>query len=249
VKFWHYWMGGSIWAGWPAFLNFFREVCDLDLGEDLNGRLEAYVAVTESAGYWWPNKDFVMVSERPIRLQRDDQGRLHSTDGYALQYPDGWGLCVSHGVTVPTDIILNPESISAERINKEANAEVRRVMMDRFGWERYLRESNAKQVQRDACGILWRKEVPDDEALVMVEVLNSTPEPDGQLTRDEAAARFAPDTPVCHDGMMIPLSQAPKNLRFKGYMLRVPESMHRARQAVAWTFNMAEEEYEPAMQS
>jgi hypothetical protein len=34
-------------------------------------------------------------------------------------------------------------------------------------------------VQRDHCGNLWRAEMPGDEPLVMIEVRNATPDPDG----------------------------------------------------------------------
>jgi hypothetical protein len=36
---------------------------------------------------------------------------------------------------------------------------------------------------------------------------------------------------------------------FKDYFLRVPPTMARAREAVAWTFSMREEEYLPAVQT
>jgi hypothetical protein len=52
-------------------------------------------------------------------------------------------------------------------------------MLEHFGYDRYLRDSGASQVNRDECGILWRVDLPGDEPLVMVEVVNSTPEPDG----------------------------------------------------------------------
>lgn len=146
-------------------------------------------------------------------------------------------------------IVEHPELITRDHIEAESNAEVRRVMIDRFGAERYIVESGAKQIAKDPYGILWRKEVPDDEPLVMVEVLNSTPEIDGSLSTKEALAKFHRDTPVCHDGMMMPLSQAPDCLRFKKYMLRVPPDMKSAKQACAQSFAMTEEEYVLQFQS
>jgi hypothetical protein len=66
-----------------------------------------------------------------------------------------------------------------EQIRDEANAEVRRVMLEHFGFDRYLQASGARELHRDETGILWRVELDRDEPLVMVEVVNSTPEPDG----------------------------------------------------------------------
>ena len=54
-----------------------------------------------------------------------------------------------------------------------------RLMIERFGQGRFLTESGAKLVHQDATGKLWHKDLQDDEPMVMVEVLNSTPEPDG----------------------------------------------------------------------
>ena len=57
----------------------------------------------------------------------------------------------------------------------------RRVMLEHFGFERYLRESGAKKQHTDEYGTLWRVNIPGDEPLVMVEVINSTAEPDGSF--------------------------------------------------------------------
>lgn len=39
------------------------------------------------------------------------------------------------------------------------------------------------KVHEDDCGELYRKELAGDEPLVMVRVVNSTPEPDGSFKR------------------------------------------------------------------
>ena len=54
-------------------------------------------------------------------------------------------------------------------------------MIERYGQDHYLMESKAKEIHRDEFGVLYSKEVSGDEALVMVKVVNSTPEPDGHF--------------------------------------------------------------------
>lgn len=71
-------------------------------------------------------------------------------------------------------------------------------------------------VHRDEWGELYRADMPNEEPLVMVRVINSTPEPDGS---------------------------------FRKHWLRVPPTMHRAREAVAWTFQKAEQDYAPAVET
>jgi hypothetical protein len=54
-------------------------------------------------------------------------------------------------------------------------------------------------VHRDETGVLWRVEFDDDEPLVMVEVINSTPEPDG--SRRTYFLRVPPDTETAREGV------------------------------------------------
>jgi len=82
---------------------------------------------------------------------------------------------------VESYVVDNPERITVADIEAETNAEVRRVKIERIGQGRYLLDSGAREVHRDDYGTLYRKEVPGDEPLVMVKVLNATPEPDGSF--------------------------------------------------------------------
>lgn len=53
------------------------------------------------------------------------------------------------------------------------------MTLEHYGYDRYLEESGAESVHRDETGVLWRIALDGDEPVVMVEVVNSTPEPDG----------------------------------------------------------------------
>ena len=187
-----FWVGGWFWG--PAFTSFFREVCELELSGDLWDRGRAYEATVESACWWWPHRDFVIVSERPLVIHRElvdparprgwGSHRLHCDDGPAIVWPDGWGVWAHHGVRVPQQVIEHPETLTPEQIIGEPNAEVRRVMMERHGYDRLLQEANAAVLHEDTDSQghprrLLRLDVPDDEPIVMVQVTNSSPEPDG----------------------------------------------------------------------
>jgi hypothetical protein len=129
--------------------------------------------------WWFPYDGIVLCSERHNILSVDDQGRLHSNNGQSVGYTDGWGLWSWHGVNVSREIIESPDNITVKQIESEQNAEVRRVMIERYGQALYLQDSGAKLLHQDNLGKLWSKEVLNDEPIVMVEVQNSTPEPDG----------------------------------------------------------------------
>lgn len=59
--------------------------------------------------------------------------------------------------------------------------ERRRILVELYGTQRFLRDSTAQLVHEDGFGRLWELTMPGDEALVIVEVVNSTPEPDGSF--------------------------------------------------------------------
>ncbi|MGC9666065.1 DUF6745 domain-containing protein [Planosporangium sp. 12N6] len=161
--------------------------------------LHGLAAVARSAGWWWPFADLVILTERPVVLERDNVGRLHRGEGAALGYPDGYGLHAWRGMPIPAELVDELPRLTVERIRVEANAEVRRVMLEHFGYERYLREAGATRRGEDEAGVLWQVWLPNDEPLVMVEVVNSTPEPDG--THRRYWLRVPPTTRTPREGV------------------------------------------------
>jgi hypothetical protein len=64
------------------------------------------------------------------------------------------------------------------------NLELRRLLLDRLGYERFLDLVDATLVRQDDYGRLWNSSVAiDGEPLCVVEVVNTTPEPDGSRKR------------------------------------------------------------------
>ena len=261
---WHYWMGGSMWPAWIAFESFFREVCGLVLEGDLTQRAEVYAETALAGCYWWPNRYFIIACERPKSIHQDPEGRLHSMDRKAIEWPDGWGIHVVHGVTVPDWIIEEKEKVTAEKITAENNAEVRRVMIDIFGAANYLQAIKAERLDyNEIRGTLWKAEIPNDEPLVMIEVVNPTPEgyfedygdPEPQPVKDELGNVMTDE-----NGQPVTEMRRPQRFvrtpgpngelpYFKHYFLRVPPDMTTAQQAVAWTGGMKPESYNPTMES
>ncbi|NYE44046.1 hypothetical protein HEB29_005057 [Streptomyces fulvorobeus] len=142
-------------------------------------RLTGLAAVARNAGWWWPYERVAVISERPAVLHRDEAGRLDHGEGPALSYPDGFALHAWRGMPVPAEFLAELATLTPDRIRGEENAELRRVMLEYYGYDRYLAESGAQPVHHDETGTLWRIAMDGDEDVVMVEVVNSTPEPDG----------------------------------------------------------------------
>ena len=170
------WDGGNQWAAWAAWLAWFRHVVQLPLDYS---RWQWYEAAVAETGPRIMHPRFCMVSDRPVRLRVDAQSRPHADDGPFCAWSDGAALYAWHGVRVPARVIERPMDLRADEITAEPNAEVRRVMLERYGAARYLLDVGAKRIYQDDTGELYRQELSDDEPLAMVRVLNSTPEPDG----------------------------------------------------------------------
>lgn len=130
--------------------------------------------------------------ERPIRLTCDPEGRSHSHDGMAVQFQDGWSVYAWHGVGVPEQTILRPETLTLQQVLDEPNAEVRRVMIERHGLDRLLTHSRASVIDADQDGnrLLYRLNLSGDEPVVAVRV---TCPSTGQIY----FLRVPPDTQTC----------------------------------------------------
>jgi hypothetical protein len=131
------------------------------------------------AGLWllYVGKETLYVVTLP-EVHTDANNRLHNATDLAFRMYDireyYW-----HGVRVDEDVIMHPEKIAVEQIEVEQNAEVRRVLIERYGLDRYIQESGAIATHQDRFGTLWHKPQRDDEDIWTVEVINTTPETDG----------------------------------------------------------------------
>ena len=99
--------------------------------------LHAEMLIASNAGPWWPFQDTVVICDRPESIHLDDQQQLHADKGPAVAYRDGWGIHAWHGTQVPADLIEGPEWPS-DKILAERNTEIRRVAIERLGWDRFI---------------------------------------------------------------------------------------------------------------
>lgn len=155
--------------------------------------------------------------EAPTVVRRDANNLFHAEDGPALVYDDSFTVYCWHNTRVEGETIEGV--VTLERIMSEQNLEAMRVLMERYGIERYLQESGATHIHEDETGTLYRlgeAHDRDQESIMLVAVTNATPEADGS---------------------------------FKRYFLRVPPTTRTARQGVAWTFNLLTHEYRPTIES
>jgi hypothetical protein len=143
--------------------------------------------MTESAGFYWTLDDVCFASERPSQIHRDQAGRLHCDSAPAIAYSGtGWGLYSWHGYTLPAThswIIADKARLTPALIEAESNAELRRIMLEVYGFDRYFSERKARVVAEDTDGNGHPRRLMiakvNGDAIRVVEVLNGSLEPDG----------------------------------------------------------------------
>ena len=209
-------VGRAAWGQhdyWLSFYDYFRRATKLPACD----RLDGLIRIAQTAGWWWPFRGAVVLTERPTQLHRDPQQRLHHETGPALQYPDGWGIWAWHGVRVPQALIEG--AWSTQDILREPNAEVRRCAIEKFGWDRFVVDAGLGQVGDTVFDpgnpghTLQLFDVPEqiyDEPVRVLLCDNATPERDGTRRR---------------------------------FGLTVPADMADPIAAAAWTFNLPADAY------
>lgn len=132
----------------------------------------------------WLTERVAVACRKPKEFYVDENYRPHNSSGPAIVFKGekvDWRCWCWHGTPVPHQIIEHSESITIQEIQREINLEYRRILLERFGIARYLEETNAREFAKDEFGTLFR--MPGREPFVILQVINSTPEPDGKLKK------------------------------------------------------------------
>lgn len=182
VNWWKLYDGGNFWGGWVYYISFFDHVCKRT---DIDYSKFRHYDVLAHAGPRFVHQEFCLISDRPTVVHRDSQNRGHCVDGPHIAWSDGVGIHTLHGIRVTAKITSG--NFTAKEALDQPNAEVRRVMIDRYNRGdsgRWARDVGAVEIHADTDWMgrprrLTRIEVPGDEDYVVVSVTNSSPEPDG----------------------------------------------------------------------
>jgi len=184
---WSNYRGAQLWVSWHAYITYLRDVVGWDDPVLENFALDETIA--KSCGFVWWAEEVCAISDRPLRIARDNGGRLHHESEKALEYRDGWGLYSWHGYRIPDDyewIITDKERITPKKIEHETNAELRRIMLEIYGYDKYLAKRKAKVISEDVNHGQPRRLLEFElagETIRVVEVINGTKEPDGTFRK------------------------------------------------------------------
>ena len=134
-------------------------------------------AVKAGLHFYYVTEDEIICCPAPKITIKNKQ--LHNETGSAVSWSNGEAYYFYKGVNVTKEII--EKKFSWNEIEAEKNQEVRRVMLDIYGSERYIKESGMTATHVDDFGTLYKKSRKDGSTFTAVKVVNSTPEPDGSF--------------------------------------------------------------------
>jgi hypothetical protein len=221
-------------ASWLGFYDYFRQVCGL---HDETRLLEGLTLLAQNAGWFLPHEKICWVSERHSFLHRDEQGRLHCETGPALGYPDKFAIWSWHGTRVPQHVIEAPETITINEIRKQDNAEVRRVMIERMGWEKFCSEAKLKVIHTDTLTAHF-------PALPVSETVHADMRLVTRYRKGSEVAELLQSDEFCDFGNRpLKFVRVTDPSTGEKYTLRVWPENKRAYEAIGQTFGLTEEEY------
>jgi hypothetical protein len=96
-----------------------------------------------NCGWWIPRENICFMSEKPTVCTLVD-GVIHSESGPAIEYADGFKIWAIEGIRVDEQLVMSPETQSIAQIEGEKNEEIKRIRLNRYGWQRYLQETEAQ---------------------------------------------------------------------------------------------------------
>ena len=228
--------GGNMWAGSPAYYEAMRDVIGLT-GLDCWEKYQPWEDCAIHGSFRYLHEKFCIVSDFPSALKTDSNHRPHCEDGPSHAWRDGCQLAHWHGVRVPLHVIMAPETITAEQITQEQNQEVRRVMIERMGWERFCTVCQMRVLHEDTL-----------EAQFPTVPVSDLVEPGQRFVYDyrggvEKAELLEAEGIKDFEDRPLRFVRLTDPSTGRQYTLRVPHDMERCYQAVGWTFQMTEEEY------
>jgi len=211
--------GGNQWSGSACFVSFGRYCLMLDIDYT---KWDAYERLTVLSGPRYVHERFCIVCDRPAVLTTDNASppRPHNDDGPFCVWRDGVELFMVHNVSIPAWVFKDPTLLTMERIEQERNAEVKRVMLSKYGIGKYLAGPGVRvrdEVAVDAKGVpsgmrgaklVERALDGDRDPVVALMLLDATPEDDG--TRETYFIEVDPRTKTVLEGLAAGYRVTPK---------------------------------------
>jgi hypothetical protein len=212
------------------------------------------------------HKGFARIIEFPKEIHWNEDNRPSYDNGPAIIWNDGKKEYYINGIKMPASIFSGPISIGL--VNRQINSERRRILLERYGFEKYLKEVKAKLRHEDNCGKLWivdRSKVRVNRAISNQFDLpandrwgSSIYYTDNYTVGDANYDKYI-DSFKTHKGwdettediaiLEMTNSSPEPDGSFRKFFERVPPNTKTAKAAVAWQFRISSRRYKPTAES
>ncbi len=126
---------------------FFISKFGVTLDEKAQEILRCKQQVFEECGWILPFEKICLICDRPSHLRFDSENRLHAEGEPAIAFADGYNLYFHHGVKLPEQYgKIHPDLWQAEWLLSEENAELRRLLIERIGYDRICQQLQALEL-------------------------------------------------------------------------------------------------------
>jgi hypothetical protein len=195
-------------------------------------------------GCWlifWTADTLYWVAKPAVHTEQTEEGKRLHNDSYAALESDVENLYFVHGVLVPAFVVVRPDWITIEHIRNEENAEVRRVMTERMGWDRFCAEAKLKVIHTDTLEAHF-------PALPVSEIVHADMRAVTSYRKGKEIAELLESEEFKDfDDRPIKFVRVTDPSTGEKYTLRVWPDNTRAYEAIGQTFGMSEEEYKSSI--
>lgn len=138
--------GGNQWAHWLAYQDF----CVEEHGVLVEGKnvFLPYRELGLHSGPRYMHEKFCIISDRPTVLSANDRNQPHNPNGPSHAWGDDIKYWHIDGIQLTEQIVMKPETLTVQQVIDQGNVDVKRIMCERMGWEKYLVESGAVPMDR-----------------------------------------------------------------------------------------------------
>ena len=126
---------------------FFISKFDITLDEKAQELLRCKQQLFEECGCILPFEKICLICDRPLHIRFDSENRLHAEGESAIGFADGYSLYFHHGVKLPEQYgKVHPDFWEAQWILDEENSELRRLLIERIGYDRICQQLQAVEL-------------------------------------------------------------------------------------------------------
>jgi internalin A len=153
------------------FTEFFISKFGVTLDQKSQELFRCKKQLLEECGWIFPFENICLVCDRPLHIRFDAENRLHAEGEPAIAFADGYSLYFHHGVKLPENYgKLHPDLWQAEWLLSESNAEIRRLLIERIGYDRICCELQAVELDSSQQYTLLKIDNADVEPIYLLKM-------------------------------------------------------------------------------